>query len=67
MSDGKLYVVTTKAVEKGDEVLLPYGDGWKTMLPLLTPEFRSLVIDRYKYPDIVPSSLDTKVLSHITP
>ena len=50
-SDGKLYVVTTKAVESIDEALLPYVDGWRSMLPLLTADFRNLVIDRYNYPE----------------
>ena len=46
MSNGKLYVVTTKAVEPGDVALMPYDEGWKPMLHILTPDFRKQVIDR---------------------
>ena len=45
-------MVTTKAVETGDEALMPYGEGWKPMLHILTPDFRKQVIDRYNYKDL---------------
>ena len=42
-------MVTTKDVEEGDEALLPYGEGWKPMLHLLTPAFRAKVMERYMF------------------
>ena len=50
-------MVTTKDVEAGNEALLPYDDGWKAMLHLLTPEFRQRVMERYKYKDVKLSNV----------